>query len=90
VVFAPDGYLATGDVLLAQKISLETMEREALALANSQRPSCVGPEILNRLSLLIIPAPSEIIPFAAAAVPAPFASRPRILPRAKFRECPCS
>jgi hypothetical protein len=34
--FAPEGGLAIGDVLLAQKIALETMEREALALANSQ------------------------------------------------------
>jgi hypothetical protein len=34
--FAPVGGLAPGDVLLAQKIALETMEREALALANSQ------------------------------------------------------
>jgi hypothetical protein len=35
--FAPEGGLAAGDVLLAQKIALETMERQALALANSQR-----------------------------------------------------
>lgn len=35
--FAPQGKLAVGDVLLAQKIALETMECEALALANSQR-----------------------------------------------------
>jgi hypothetical protein len=35
--FAPDGYLATGDVLLAQKVALDSMEREALTLANSQR-----------------------------------------------------
>jgi hypothetical protein len=35
--FAPVGGLATGDVLLAQKIALETMERKALALANSVR-----------------------------------------------------
>jgi hypothetical protein len=35
--FAPEGGLSAGDVLLAQKIALETMEREALALANSQR-----------------------------------------------------
>jgi len=34
--FAPEGSLANGDVLLAQKIALETMEREALALANNQ------------------------------------------------------
>jgi hypothetical protein len=34
--FAPEGSLAIGDVLLAQKIALETMERDALALANSQ------------------------------------------------------
>jgi hypothetical protein len=34
--FAPEESLVIGDVLLAQKIALETMEREALALANSQ------------------------------------------------------
>jgi hypothetical protein len=34
--FAPEGGLAPGDTLLAQKIALETMEREALALANRQ------------------------------------------------------
>jgi hypothetical protein len=34
--FAPEGGLAIGDVLLAQKIALETMERKALAVANSQ------------------------------------------------------
>jgi hypothetical protein len=34
--FAPQGGLAMGDVLLAQKIALETMEREALGVANSQ------------------------------------------------------
>ena len=34
--FAPEGGLAPGDILLAQKIALETMEREALALANNQ------------------------------------------------------
>jgi hypothetical protein len=35
--FSPEGGLAAGDVLLARKNTLETMEREALALANSQR-----------------------------------------------------
>jgi hypothetical protein len=35
--FAPAGGLAPGDVLLAQKIALEPMEREALALPNYQR-----------------------------------------------------
>jgi hypothetical protein len=34
--FAPEGRLAVGDILLAQKISLETMETKALAIANSQ------------------------------------------------------
>jgi hypothetical protein len=34
--FSPEGSLATGDVLLAQKIALETMERQALDLANAQ------------------------------------------------------
>jgi hypothetical protein len=34
--FAPEGRLAAGDILLAQKIALETMETKALAIANSQ------------------------------------------------------
>jgi hypothetical protein len=34
--FAPEGGLAAGDILLAQKIALETMERKVLALANRQ------------------------------------------------------
>jgi hypothetical protein len=34
--FAPEGSLAPGDILLAQKIALETMERRALDLANRQ------------------------------------------------------
>jgi hypothetical protein len=34
--FRPEGKLAVGDVLLAQKIALENMERRSLALANSQ------------------------------------------------------
>jgi hypothetical protein len=35
--FTPKGNLVMGDVLLAQKIALETMEREALAVANRYR-----------------------------------------------------
>ena len=35
--FAPLGNLVVGDVLLAQKIALETMERDALRIAN-RRP----------------------------------------------------
>jgi hypothetical protein len=34
--FAPEGGLTPGDILLAQKIALETMERKVLALANRQ------------------------------------------------------
>ena len=34
--FAPEGGLAVGDVLLAQKIALETMETKALEIANRQ------------------------------------------------------
>jgi hypothetical protein len=37
--FMPSGGLVLGDVLLAQKIALETMEQKTLALANSQ--SCL-------------------------------------------------
>jgi hypothetical protein len=35
--FVPKGDLAVGDVILAQKIALETMELEALAKANRSR-----------------------------------------------------
>jgi hypothetical protein len=34
--FGPEGKLVAGDVLLAQKIALETMEQQVLALANTQ------------------------------------------------------
>jgi hypothetical protein len=40
--FLPEGNLAAGDVMLAQKIALETFERKALAIANRtsrQRPA---------------------------------------------------
>jgi hypothetical protein len=36
--FAPIGGLAPGDILLAQKVALETMERKVLALANRRTP----------------------------------------------------
>ena len=32
--FVPDGSLVAGDVMLTQKIALETNERDALAVAN--------------------------------------------------------
>ena len=35
--FGPQGNLAVGDVMLAQKIALETIEVEALAKANRNR-----------------------------------------------------
>jgi hypothetical protein len=38
--FIPDGYLVPGDVMLAQKIALETSEHDALAVAN-QFPSTI-------------------------------------------------
>jgi hypothetical protein len=36
--FVPEGKLVTGDILLAQKIALETMEQRVLALAYTQPP----------------------------------------------------
>jgi hypothetical protein len=36
--FVPKDYLVAGDVMLAQKIALETDERGALAVANNFRP----------------------------------------------------
>jgi hypothetical protein len=36
--FAPEGTLATGDVMLAQKIALERFELDALAIANHDTP----------------------------------------------------
>jgi hypothetical protein len=40
--FAPKGALATGDVMLAQKIALEAFELNALAIANHDGPQSVG------------------------------------------------
>jgi hypothetical protein len=40
--FGPKGDLAPGDVLLVQKIALETMERDVLALANRQTYRPIG------------------------------------------------
>jgi hypothetical protein len=37
--FGPEGKLATGDIMLAQKIALETMERAALVTANVHAPN---------------------------------------------------
>jgi hypothetical protein len=36
--FAPEGTFATGDIMLAQKIALETFELDALAIANHDSP----------------------------------------------------
>jgi hypothetical protein len=40
--FVPKGYLVPGDVMLAQKIALETDELAALAVANRFRPGPVS------------------------------------------------
>jgi hypothetical protein len=40
--FAPEGASATGDVMLAQKIALETFELDALAIANHDAPRGTG------------------------------------------------
>jgi hypothetical protein len=34
--FLPESELVTGDILLAQKIALETMEKQVLKIANSR------------------------------------------------------
>jgi hypothetical protein len=41
--FVPLGYLVAGDVMLAQKIALETNEMSALKVANRFPPTPVGP-----------------------------------------------
>jgi hypothetical protein len=49
--FVPSGHLVAGDVMLAQKIALETNERATLALANRFNVKCrdeVGPPALSR------------------------------------------
>ena len=43
--FAPIGYLAVGDVMLAQKIALETDEFSALAVANKFLPKETPPSL---------------------------------------------
>ena len=40
--FAPEGTFATGDVMLARKIALETFELDALAIANHDGPRGAG------------------------------------------------
>lgn len=49
--FVPDGSLVPGDVMLAQKIALETDELAALAVANRFAPTCVpqaSPRMIGR------------------------------------------
>jgi hypothetical protein len=41
--FAPDNAIPTGDVVLAQKIALETFKTKVLAIANRSRPTPVEP-----------------------------------------------
>jgi hypothetical protein len=41
--FAPEGDVVTGDILLAQKIALETMEGKALTIANRSDHGLSGP-----------------------------------------------
>ena len=54
--FAPKGSLATGDVMLAQKIALETFERRALAVAN--RCLIVDLQLRGRAGRANAPRPS--------------------------------
>ncbi len=49
--FAPEGAFASGDVMLAQKIALETFELDALAIANHDGPRSTG---FPRRSFLLI------------------------------------
>lgn len=46
--FIPAGHLVAGDVMLAQKIALETNERAALALANKFSVRPLNPPALSR------------------------------------------
>jgi hypothetical protein len=45
ICFQPSGAPAIGDIMLAQKIALETREREALAVANEERQFLAGMQI---------------------------------------------
>jgi hypothetical protein len=45
--FSPAGSLARGDVLLAQKVALETMEFQALAVANKYRAPSAPDRVLR-------------------------------------------
>jgi hypothetical protein len=53
--FAPKGYLVAGDVMLAQKIALETDERSALAVANRLQADEVCISITELVIDLIAP-----------------------------------
>jgi hypothetical protein len=54
--FIPEGDLVVGDVLLAQKVALETMEREALAAANRQVHLLAGSVRSRDLPCQVAPA----------------------------------
>ena len=49
--FAPQGYLAPGDVMLAQKVALETDELAALAVANQFLPGPLPRRAQNLLPI---------------------------------------
>jgi len=63
--FAPEGALAIGDVMLAQKIALETFERAALAIANHDGRQGVG--FPNRSFLYIDELGWVVLAFAGFA-----------------------
>jgi hypothetical protein len=49
--FIPDGHLVAGDVMLAQKVALETDEFAALAVANRFAPYTQPPHRLSRSAI---------------------------------------
>jgi hypothetical protein len=55
--FTPEGALATGDIMLAQKIALETFELDALAIANHDTPRGDPGRLflrIDKLALLVV------------------------------------
>ena len=55
--FAPEGAPAAGDVMLAQKIALETFELDALAVANHDTPRGDPGRLflrIDKLALLVV------------------------------------
>jgi hypothetical protein len=75
--FGPEGRLATGDVMLAQKIALETMERAALVTANVHAPTR---QVVVVIVMMVIATIGFFCPLWALVGPLRYSPRSKVRP----------